>query len=793
MSERTGLKRQSQGRQQIIDAAFAGEGLTRPRAFVAALLGAALVVLALAMPGPAGAAVDGSTTVHGTLVQLIHTSQYGPPAPDPAGIAYVPATDRFIISDSEVDEMSIYQGSNLFTATRTGSGSGTGTTVSYSQEASGVGFNPANNTLFTSDDDRDRIYIIRPGADGRHGTADDIVTNFSTAAFGSTDPEGVEYDPDSGHLFVSDGTGIEVYRIDPVNGAFGDGNDVVTHFDVAVYGSRDAEGIGIDVQRHHLLVVDPSTKSIYELTRGGALLRIIDCRGIPTTNRLYAGVTMAPTSNPNDSPSVLNYWIVDRQVDNGIDPLENDGKLYEVSAPLADAPPTVTVSAPAQGATVAGTVLVQANASDDVGVTQVTFFVDGASIGTDTNGADGWSASWDTTGAAEGAHTVTAAATDTLGQTASDTNDVTVDNVDGPPAVVLTSPANGALVSGTVSVHADASDDAGVTQVEFSVDGTSIGVDTNGADGWSAAWNTTETADGARTLTATATDTAGQTQSDSNGVTVDNTSPSVFVSSPGAGALVSGTISVAATADDNQAVAAVEFFVDGTSLGTDTSAAGGWSVTWDTTTVPDGAHNLTATARDAAGNTTTSFPVVVLADNPDVVVLDIPVGAGSDDAFEWADGKMSRGGGDLELGVDQSATTAGLRFAGLTIPQGVTINNAYVQFQSDERGTQATNLSIRAQSADNAVTFGTKAFNISTRPTTSASVAWAPPSWTTSGLAGPAQRTPDLSPVLQQVVNRPGWASGNALVLIVTGSGRRTAEVFESGAPAILHLEYARP
>jgi Lamin Tail Domain len=315
--------------------------LTRPRAFIGALLGLVFLMLALAAPGPAGAALDGTTTVQGTLVQLIRTSQYGRPAPDPAGIAYSAATGRFIISDSEVDEMSIYQGRNLFTATRTGSGTGTGTTVAFSKEPSDVGLNPANNTLFVSDDDRDKIFIDRPGADGKHGTADDRVRSFSTAAFGSTDSEGVEYDPASGHLFVADGRGAEVYRVDPVNGVFGDGNDVVTHFDMAVYGSRDAEGIGIDRRRNLLLVSDPSTMSIYELTKSGNLVRIIDCHGIPTTNRLYADVTMAPTSNPNDSPSALNYWIVDRQVDNGTDPNENDGKLYEVSAP--DAPDAIRI------------------------------------------------------------------------------------------------------------------------------------------------------------------------------------------------------------------------------------------------------------------------------------------------------------------------------------------------------------------------------------------------------------------------------------------------------------------
>ena len=62
------------------------------------------------------------------------------------------------------------------------------------------------------------------------------MSKFSTAAFGNTDPEDVAYDPASGHLFVCDGSGIEIYDVNPVNGMFGDGNDVVTHFDVARYG-----------------------------------------------------------------------------------------------------------------------------------------------------------------------------------------------------------------------------------------------------------------------------------------------------------------------------------------------------------------------------------------------------------------------------------------------------------------------------------------------------------------------------------------------------------------------------
>ena len=166
-----------------------------------------------------------------SLVQTIDTSAYVPSSPDPAGIAYMPAQDTLVISDSEVDEMPLFQGSNLFTGTRMGPGLGTGDVTAYSGEPSDLGIDTANGRLFIADDDKNRVFIVSVGTDGVYGTADDTRTNFRTVPFGSDDPEGVAYDPATGHLFVSDGFGVEIYRINPVNGVFGDANDIVTHFD----------------------------------------------------------------------------------------------------------------------------------------------------------------------------------------------------------------------------------------------------------------------------------------------------------------------------------------------------------------------------------------------------------------------------------------------------------------------------------------------------------------------------------------------------------------------------------
>jgi hypothetical protein len=94
----------------------------------------------------------------------------------------------------------------------------------------------------------------------------------------------------------------------------------------------------------------------------------------------------------------------------------------------------------------------------------------------------------------------------------------------------------------------------------------------------------------------------------------DTIAPTVSVTAPAAGATVSGVVTVTATAQDNVGVTSVQFQVDGQALGTpDTTAP--YSVSWDSAQSANGSHRLTAVARDAATNTTTSAEVTVTVAN----------------------------------------------------------------------------------------------------------------------------------------------------------------------------------
>jgi hypothetical protein len=285
-------------------------------------------------------------------------------------------------------------------------------------------------------------------------------------------------------------------------------------------------------------------------------------------------------------------------------------------------PPTVTMTSPASGAAVSGTIAVTATAADNVSVGSVQFQLDGANLGA-ADAASPYVYSWDSTKTANGSHTLRAIATDGAGNTTTSASvTVTLDNTTKDttaPTVTVTAPASGAKVSGVVTVSANATDNVSVASVQFQLDGANVGA-ADSASPFTYSWDTTKATNAAHTLRAIATDGAGNsTTSTAITVTVSNTptdttAPTVSISAPAAAAAVSGTVSVTANAADNVGVASVQFQVDGANAG-GLDGATPYGYTWDTTKVANGTHKLSATAKDAAGNTATSAIVSVTVNN----------------------------------------------------------------------------------------------------------------------------------------------------------------------------------
>lgn len=292
--------------------------------------GGRLVEVALAPP----LVTNSATTAKALslfLVQNIDLAKKTPPSPDPSGITYLPATHHLLISDGEVDEIpTLFTGNNLYETTLTGDLTHVATTLPYSFEPTDLDRNPANGHIFIADDDRKRVFELTAGSDHLFGTSDDGMSSFSTSAFDSYDPEGVAFNDTTGELYIIDGVNNEVYTVNSgANGRFdgvpaSGGDDLVTQFDVLGLGILDPEAGHYDSATGHLILAGRSDEDLYEVTTDGLLVRILTIADVNTGK--LAGLTMAPGSR---NPTVMNYYVVDRGIDNDVDSAENDGRLYE--------------------------------------------------------------------------------------------------------------------------------------------------------------------------------------------------------------------------------------------------------------------------------------------------------------------------------------------------------------------------------------------------------------------------------------------------------------------------------
>ena len=178
------------------------------------------------------------------------------------------------------------------------------------------------------------------------------------------------------------------------------------------------------------------------------------------------------------------------------------------------------------------------------------------------------------------------------------------------PAVSITAPGASQTVSGLVAVTANASDNVGVTRVDLRVNGSTVASDTSTP--FSFAWDSSKVVNGMTTLTAVAFDAAGNSSSSSpvsvnvaNVLVPDTTAPVLTIKNPASGATVSGTVQVKLEASDNSGSAGITqtLYIDGNKVASAVGAA--LSYSWNTRKVASGPHAVTATARDAAGNSTT--------------------------------------------------------------------------------------------------------------------------------------------------------------------------------------------
>ena len=164
------------------------------------------------------------------------------------------------------------------------------------------------------------------------------------------------------------------------------------------------------------------------------------------------------------------------------------------------------------------------------------------------------------------------------------------------------------------------------------------------------------------------------------------------------------------------------------------------------------------------------------------------VAASSDDASENSGVLGLRattpalGGGTINLGF---------RFLNVTIPQGSTINSAALAVYVTDAAADDPNCGVLLENADNAGTFTTGTNDITNRTKTGSVT------WNATSIGTGFKSSPDIASIVQTVINRVGWASGNALAVILDGVAgtNMTVQSYDGSAAnaATLSIDYTPP
>ena len=164
--------------------------------------------------------------------------------------------------------------------------------------------------------------------------------------------------------------------------------------------------------------------------------------------------------------------------------------------------------------------------------------------------------------------------------------------------------------------------------------------------------------------------------------------------------------------------------------------------------------------------------------------FEVRVGHDDDDAEEDDGGSIALSNSLLELGAQQ---WVGVRFLNVTVPKESCISTAYVEWTAKDSNTETTDLTIFGEDEDDAARFTSTSDDISDRTRTMASVTWNNvPNWT----AGTTYQTLDITNIVQEIVDRGSWASGNAMAILFRSddlNGKRLSEAHD-GTPGAAAL-----
>jgi hypothetical protein len=195
------------------------------------------------------------------------------------------------------------------------------------------------------------------------------------------------------------------------------------------------------------------------------------------------------------------------------------------------------------------------------------------------------------------------------------------------------------------------------------------------------------------------------------------------------------------------------------------------------TITPTPTNTRTPTITPTPTSTHTATPTPTVTNTPTATATPVPqvnlkVSASADDAYDYSATEFWNSTSTMRVGDNSGKkATMGLRFSAVSVPAGATITRAVLRVKSYQAWSNALHVKVSAEATDNPGSFTSASVRPSARVKTVRQVDWDPGAWS----SGVWYDSPDLKDVVQEAVNRPGWAGGNALVLLLADDGSATS------------------
>jgi DNA-binding beta-propeller fold protein YncE len=284
--------------------------------------------------------------------------------------------------DSEVDEVTPRGPANMWALNLDGTlkPNGAISLYGYTTEPSGIAFDPATGKMYITDDDKFNVYVTNVANPSVK------LAQFATKPLGGDDPEEVAFNPVNGHLYIANGSDIAHPKIIETDSS---GTQVIRNIPLPAV-IKDPEAIVYDVAHDVFFVGIENGKDIWMVDHNGNILNDINIFANyrnPANNGSVnlKGLTLAPSSDPNDDPSVLSLYAADYGQSH-----VNDGRLFEISNPFFwnHSAPTIltnnltTVQNPDGSMTVSGVRVTDSDALASTGTFSLTATTAAAASGT---------------------------------------------------------------------------------------------------------------------------------------------------------------------------------------------------------------------------------------------------------------------------------------------------------------------------------------------------------------------------------------------------------------------------